>query len=210
MSGDDTVYLWQLVIGWTCVGVFVCTAIITLLAMVGFLKMDPGERGKLFAVLIVEIVVVGVALFANLIQVNPAPVQEEVQAVAAAEETVQTLSPSLPLEPNAPTTAQPVTPTSDVPPRVYIHIANEAQRGLATTARSAIRAAGQVVPGIENVGTGPDENQLRYFVESEGELARAISAELKAAGVEAPAIYAKGFDTSKIRPKHFELWFGKT
>lgn len=101
MDGGQ-IYLLQLVVGWTCVGVFVCTAIMTLLAMAGLLKMDPDERRKLFTILIVEVVVVGVALFANLIQVNPAPVQEEVQAAAAAEQTVQTLSPSLPLEPNDP------------------------------------------------------------------------------------------------------------
>ena len=208
MNGD-VVYLWQLVIGWTCVGVFVCTAAMTLLAMVGLLKMDPGERAKLFTVLIVEIVVVGVALFANLIQVNPAPVQEEVQAVAAAEQTVQTLSPSLPLQPDA--APPPVTPrASEVPPRVYIHIANETQRAQAEAARSAIRAAGQVVPGIENVGIGPNKTELRYFVESEAALAETISNELKAAGVDAPAIFARGFDTSKIRPNHFELWFGKS
>ncbi len=197
MNGDQTFYLWQLVVGWTCVGVFVCTAVITLLAMVGLLRMDAGERAKLFAVLIVEIVVVCVALFANLIQVDPAPVEEEVQAVAAAEQTVQTLSPSLPLEPNAPTTAEPAPAPSEVPPRVYIHIASESQRDLATAARSAIRAAGQVVPGIENVGTGPDQTELRYFVESEGELAKAISAELEAAGIDAPVSSPDGSTPAK-------------
>jgi hypothetical protein len=209
MDGD-TVYLWQLVIGWTCVGVFVCTAVMTLLAMIGVLKMDPGERAKLFAVLVVEIVVVGVALFANLIQVNPAPVEEEVKATEVAEATVQKLNPSLPLNPDGPAAPTPVAMSTEVPPRVYIHIANESQRGIATTARSAIRSAGQVVPGIENVGTGPNQTELRYFVQSEKALAETIAAELKAAGVDAPAIFADGFDTSKIRPRHFELWFGKT
>jgi hypothetical protein len=204
---DGQLYLIQLVIGWTCVGVFVCTAIMTLLAMAGLLKMDPEERKKLFAVLIVEVVVVCVALFANLIQINPAPVQEEVQATEIAERTVVGLNPSLPLQPSASTST---SVGSEIPPRVYIHIANESQRSLATTARSAIRAAGQVVPGIENVGTGPNATELRYFVQSEAALAGTISDELKAAGIQAPAVYASGFDTSKIRPNHFELWFGKS
>ena len=204
---DGQLYLIQLVIGWTCVGVFVCTAIMTLLAMAGLLKMDPEERKKLFAVLIVEVVVVCVALFANLIQINPAPVQEEVQATEIAERTVVGLNPSLPLQPSASTST---SVGSEIPPRVYIHIANESQRSLATTARSAIRAAGQVVPGIENVGTGPNATELRYFVQSEAALAGTISDELKAAGIQAPAVYASGFDTSKIRPNHFELWLGKS
>jgi hypothetical protein len=47
----------RLVIAWTCVGVFVATAIITVLALVGLMKLpDPKYLNRLFAIIIVAVV----------------------------------------------------------------------------------------------------------------------------------------------------------
>lgn len=210
----DQVYLIQLIIGWTCVGVFVCTAIITLAAIVGLLNIDEDIRKKLFAVLVLEIVAIGIAVFAGLMQVDPKPIAREITESAEAQQVLRDLE--TPVTANVTSDGQPqVVPAepasipTQLTPRVYIHIADNAQRALAEKAQQAVRDAGQLAPGIENVGAkAPSSTQLRYFLAEEGPLAEQIEAELAAAGVTAPAILIRGFENANIRPHHFELWFG--
>jgi hypothetical protein len=223
--------LMRLVIGWTCVGVFVCTAVITLLALVGVLNVEKEVRDKLYTSLIVEIVVIAVAVFAGLIKIDPKPVVQQLQAGIQAEQTLTAIetsttggatppAPSLPTGPNIPTEPDDSTGPGDVTepqgapelqPRVYIHIADNAQRDIAVRARDALRDAGQLVPGIERVGAkAPNETELRYFLPSEEILAETISKELAAVGIEAPARFISGFEDANIRPHHFELWFART
>lgn len=76
--------LWKLVIGWTSVGVFVATAIITLLALVGLIGLKEGHFSRLFTVLVIEIVVIGVAAFSNLLGVDPQPTAAQLESGAAA------------------------------------------------------------------------------------------------------------------------------
>jgi hypothetical protein len=71
--------LLRLVLGWTCVGVFIATAIITLLALVKIIKLaDKKYLDRLFAILIVEVIVVGVGAFTGFVQ-GPAKVEEKVR-----------------------------------------------------------------------------------------------------------------------------------
>lgn len=50
--------LMQLVVGWTLVGGFVFTVVVTLLSLVGVVKFaDPGQQRALFKVLVVELIV---------------------------------------------------------------------------------------------------------------------------------------------------------
>jgi hypothetical protein len=208
----DQVYLFQLIIGWTCVGVFVCTAVITLLSIIGWLRIDTDIRNRLFTALIIEIISICLAVFVGLVQVNPAPVQQEIKQSAQAQETLQAIE--TPTTANAttdgPAPSQPTPAAAEtaITPRVYIQISSEGQRAEAERAQSAIRQAGLLAPGIENIGKkAPSKNQLRYFVAGEAALAKQIAADLSAAGVEAPPILIKGFENADIRPHHFELWF---
>jgi len=68
----------QLVIAWTCVGVFVATAIITLLALVGVIRLaEKKYLDRLFKVLILEIVGVCIGIFAGKIEL-PKAVEDRV------------------------------------------------------------------------------------------------------------------------------------
>lgn len=208
------IYLIQLIIGWTCVGVFVATAVITLLSIVGLLQIDPDIRNKLFTGLVLEVVAIGIAVFAGLLQVDPKPISQEIAESVRAQQTLQEIE--TPVTANAttdgPAPATPVQPAAvsiEITPRVYIHIADSSQRAIAEKAQQAVRDAGQLAPGIENVGAkAPSSTQLRYFLEDEGELAAEIEAELAAAGVDARPVLIPGFENANIRPHHFELWFG--
>lgn len=53
------------VITWTCAGVFILTAIITLLSVVNLIKIEPKFREKLFYSLLVEVVACSVLVFKN-------------------------------------------------------------------------------------------------------------------------------------------------
>lgn len=59
----------QLVIAWTCVGVFVATALLTLLAVGGLIKLaEKKYTDRLFKVLVVEIVGICLAVFTGKIE----------------------------------------------------------------------------------------------------------------------------------------------
>jgi hypothetical protein len=200
-------YIIQLIIAYTCVGVFVATAVITILALVGIIKIESGYMQRLFEIVIVEIVVVCVGFFAGLLKLDPAPIQTQLVQGERAEQVLTQIEtgPTSQL----PTTTVPAEP--ELPPRVYIHIADENQRASAQTAQAKLREAGELVPGIENVGDkSPQATELRYFKLEEAALADEITATLSAAGISAPARFIPGFENAKIRPNHFELWFGKT
>ncbi len=59
----------QLVIAWTCVGVFVATAALTLLAVAGLIKLaEKKYTDRLFKVLLVEIVAICLAVFTGKLE----------------------------------------------------------------------------------------------------------------------------------------------
>jgi hypothetical protein len=73
----------KLVIAWTCVGVFIATAVITLLALVRVIALAERKYlDRLFKLLVVEIVIVCVAFFGNWLR-TPAAVEERIQARTA-------------------------------------------------------------------------------------------------------------------------------
>lgn len=75
--------LIRLVIAWSCVGVFIATAIVTLLALVKVIELaDKKYLDRLFTVLILEVVGIAVGVFAGFVQL-PATVEREVEAVGA-------------------------------------------------------------------------------------------------------------------------------
>jgi putative ubiquitin-RnfH superfamily antitoxin RatB of RatAB toxin-antitoxin module len=69
----------QLTIAWTCVGIFIATAIITLLALIGMLKLaDKKYLDRLVKVLIVEVCAACVAAFTGQVEL-PSTVEKRVE-----------------------------------------------------------------------------------------------------------------------------------
>lgn len=104
-----------------------------------------------------------------------------------------------------------VAAAQKLPARVYLHIADEGQRKAADAAAARLRAAGFLVPEIENVGRkAPKPTQLRFFQrgdEQDAELYQ-IEKALREGGVEAQRQYVPPTSGARARPRHFEIWFG--
>lgn len=106
-----------------------------------------------------------------------------------------------------------------VPPRVYLHIAEEGQRPAAQALQTALIEVGFIVPAIQNVAGKayvPLESEVRYFASDNrtAELARKIAAvasdqKLVRRGLklspEKPS--ARDFKISTDITSHFEVWF---
>ena len=74
--------LIQLIVGYTLAGALVFTAIITCLSLVGWIKFaDQAQQNKLFYVLIVELVVIGVGFFAGMLNFDPQQVESKIREV---------------------------------------------------------------------------------------------------------------------------------
>lgn len=75
----DQLPMLKLVIAYTLVGVFIFTAVITCISMVGWVKFsDDSQQKKLFATLIVELVVGCVAWFLQILVLDPKAVADEI------------------------------------------------------------------------------------------------------------------------------------
>lgn len=106
-----------------------------------------------------------------------------------------------------------------VPPRVYLHIAEESQRPTAQALQTALIEAGFVVPGIQNVAGKayvPPQSEVRFFASGARteEIARKITAiafdqKLVRRGLklspEKPS--ARDLKISTDLTSHFEVWF---
>jgi len=96
--------------------------------------------------------------------------------------------------------------------RIYIQIGDEDQRVRATEVVRLLQKRGYIVPGIENVGSKariPARSQLRYYQTdsvAEADIKDIVST-LRGIGIEiqTPA----PITSSNVRPRHYELWFGK-
>ena len=200
---DSHFVIVKIIIAYTCTGVFVVTAIITILAILGIIRIDHKYLNKLFVILVVEIVVISVGAFSNLMMFDPKPVQEALTEgqsalqVLRTEETAQTSN----------TTEEP----ENLPARVYLHIPSASVRSQAEQAQMILREMGALVPGIENVGTerSPRKTEVRYFRKSAEEEAKQYASALKDNGIEAEAAFIPGYEDANIRPRHFELWFAR-
>lgn len=104
---------------------------------------------------------------------------------------------------------QNVQPTSQTPPRIYIHIRDEKQRQAAQDISTQLVKRGFVVEGIENVkGRGPTDTELRCFRQSDIAQAKEIVRALGEMGAKAKWIIVPGFENSKlVKPNQYELWF---
>lgn len=76
--------IMQLTIGYTCVGVFVATALAVVLNLFNLIKIEDELKKKLHVVLILEIAALAVVSFSNLIELNPAPATARIEMSAMA------------------------------------------------------------------------------------------------------------------------------
>ncbi len=77
----DQIEIIQLIVGYAFAAVLVFTAIITAASLVGWISFaDEDQQKKLFNLLIVELVIIGVGLFANLLRLDPNKTVDEVIA----------------------------------------------------------------------------------------------------------------------------------
>jgi LAS superfamily LD-carboxypeptidase LdcB len=73
----------KLVIAYTLLGAFIFTVVITCLSLIGLVRFAvANQQSKLFATLIVEIVIIGVGAFSNFLKFDALNVQKAVQAPA--------------------------------------------------------------------------------------------------------------------------------
>jgi hypothetical protein len=98
---------------------------------------------------------------------------------------------------------------ADILPRIYLHIAREDQRTHAAAVAKQLEAGGFIVPGIQKVDYALS-SFLKCF-ESSDIIQQDTTAILKLLRgtaniqINSGKVYAAG----KIRPRHYEVWFGK-
>jgi len=97
------------------------------------------------------------------------------------------------------------------PPRFYIHIADEGQRGQAQQLAAALKQKGYLVPGIQKVNNAPKANELRSFRRDEPGMPKStdiVALLKKLTGSAWRDAYVGGLESStKISPGQFEIWF---
>ena len=80
----------KLILAYSLVAVFVFTAIVTSLSLVGWTKfIDQDQQKTLFKVLIVEVAIVSVGFFANLLEFNPINTKNQLVAGAFSDRKQQ-------------------------------------------------------------------------------------------------------------------------
>ncbi len=137
-----------------------------------------------------------------------------------ADETTETdIEPSQPVESTATSFADQVAQAAkqakaSIRPRVYFHISDALQRPDAERVKQMIEQfeiGGQlvVVPGIDGRVQGPGKTKFRFFRTNEAQEARKIFERLKQiiGDVEIEDL-SRAYADAKIRPRHYELWFG--
>ncbi|MFL6256558.1 MAG: KGGVGR-motif variant AAA ATPase [Pyrinomonadaceae bacterium] len=105
------------------------------------------------------------------------------------------------------------TPTpaySDLPPRVYIQFQQGTSNKKALDVADVLKKFQYVVARVQPVSEVPNTTQVRYYRYEDGGGADNLVSVLKGLGINnAQPRYIPGFEnSSSVRPKHFEVWFG--
>lgn len=102
------------------------------------------------------------------------------------------------------------TLAQQLPPRFYVHYADDTQHDQAVQIASALKRQGFIVPGIQKaVDREVKTNQLRYFRKDEAGMPKPdeiVSLLKNTTHTNWRAIFLQ-YDPSKIRPGHYEIWF---
>ena len=74
--------LIQLIIGYSLAGALVFTVVVTCLSLVGWIEFKKqSQQNKLFAVLILELVIISVGFFGGLLKYDPVSVEQKIREV---------------------------------------------------------------------------------------------------------------------------------
>jgi len=142
----------KLAIAYTLLGAFIFTVAVTCLSLIGIVRFaDTKQQKRLFTALIVQLVVVGVGFFTQLLTFDPK------DAASAALQTAQRES-----------------------GRVYIQVAGERSREIGDQVRDVASKIGFVTPGIETVSAAsvPENNEIRYFFPEQAANAKRLAKSL--------------------------------
>jgi len=94
------------------------------------------------------------------------------------------------------------------PRRVYLHIADESQRGAALNLASRLREEGYLVPGVENVGrNSPGQTEVRFFNSEDADFAEDVFEIAAAANV--PSLASPKCPPLYARLGHVEVFFAR-
>lgn len=105
------------------------------------------------------------------------------------------------------------TSMSNLPPRVYIQIANESQRRIAKSLQTALIKDNFIVPGIEKVEGKAfklDSSEVRYFRNNDKAEALIIHNSLKSQNLLVRREPKKVTMKNQNRPRHYEIWFSNS
>lgn len=97
-----------------------------------------------------------------------------------------------------------VAALTSIPARVYIHVADEGQRGIATTLGESLKRHGYAVQGVVRNALAPHTTSVLFFNEEDRADAESIASTLKEGGaIDAVAQKVRRF---KVRPGSLEVW----
>ena len=95
-----------------------------------------------------------------------------------------------------------------VPPRVYIQIETDRERGKADSIKAELEKNNYIVPKYEVVGfRAPRANEIRYYRQADAEKIEKLKGLLESLKLSAKTVYIKGYEnTNKPGADNFELW----
>jgi hypothetical protein len=94
--------------------------------------------------------------------------------------------------------------------RVYLHVLKGTSPERAQLLKKQLEEKGLVVPGIEMVDAVPNQTELRYFVGSDESDLSKINQIMNGLALNANKVdLSSRYPSSRIRPRHYEIWLGK-
>ena len=169
----------RLAVAYTALGVFIFTAAITCLSLIGVVQFaKKSQQSKLFYVLVVEIAVVGAGYFGNVLSFSPEAAQRGILENAERDKG-----------------------------SVYVQVARRDQIDDANRLRSLLSKEGYVAPEAEVVEVAPSEGQVRYFYPEQEEGARRVASMIEQMGYPSFSVrHLEGYQ-GKVPRSVIEVWF---
>jgi hypothetical protein len=155
------------------------------------------------------------------IRLNDLKIKSQEEKIKGQDTTIKTLlNPAQPLDREQRQQVLQIVETSlgqtggekKIAARIYVQIGDENQRKRATEVVERLQKKGYIVPGIENVGKArlPNSSQVRYYATDTvtREDIKDIVETLGSMGIEIE-VPKNPLNSSGVRPRHYELWFGR-
>jgi cell division protein FtsB len=130
--------------------------------------------------------------------------EQRVQLRAEVDVLNQTLSN---LKESVPKQAYAAERNAQLRPRVYIQVVSDDNARVAEDLSKRLRQAGYLVPRTERVRAVPRQAQVRYFDRADAELANEVLKIVQSFRPDGTAVLLTGYDSTKMRERHIEVWF---